>query len=382
MKKILKTIIIGTMSGLLCACTLFDKDNTPTPSPLVNFTPEATVSKAWSVKTGSGVGKEYLRLTPAMNQQYIFVSNKNGAVAAVDKVHGKRVWEVNTRTKLTTGPTADNGSLFLGTRNGNLLALDQTNGRTLWKTKTDTEILASPAVSHGIVIAKTINGRVSAYAENDGHVLWNYQQTEPALILRGSSAPQVTDDVVIAGFANGNLAKLTVKNGSLLWLQTIAFPEGSFAIQRMIDIDADPVIDNNRIYCATYQGRITALDLASGHPIWTHDLSSYTGMTADNEHVYVSDAKSHLWAFDSQSGSVAWRQTELEARNLTAPVNMGRYIVVGDAAGYLHWLSKRDGHVVARTKVDNSGILATPIAENNALYVVTRKGRLNAYTIS
>lgn len=382
MKNLSKKIIIIALSGLLCACGLFDKDNTPPPNKLVNFTPEAIVNRIWSVNTGSGVGKDYLKLPATMNQPWLFTTHKNGVVTANEKTSGHRVWEVNTRSELTTGATVDQNALFIGTRDGELLALDQANGRTLWRAKVATEILATPAAKHGIVIAKTINGRISALDETTGHVLWNYQQTEPALILRGSSAPQISDNIVVAGFANGNLAKLTLRNGSLLWSQVIAYPEGSFAIQRMIDIDADPIIYDNHVYVATYQGRIAALDLSNGHPIWVHDLSSYSGITADHEHVYVSDAKSHIWAIDNATGSVAWRQTDLEARNITGPVNMGRYLVVGDAEGYLHWLSKRDGHFIARTKVDGSGILATPVIENNALYVVSRNGRLSAYTIS
>ena len=51
------------------------------------------------------------------------------------------------------------------------------------------------------------------------------------------------------------------------------------------------------------------------------------------------------------SGLVNWRQTALEARNVSGPAIMGNYIVVGDAEGYLHWMSKRDGHFAARVNV-------------------------------
>jgi outer membrane protein assembly factor BamB len=86
----------------------------------------------------------------------------------------------------------------------------------------------------------------------------------------------------VVGFANGNLAKLTLQDGSMLWQQIITIPEGSFAIQRMVDIDADPVVFNNRVYVATYQGKIAALDLTTGKIYWTHDISSFTGLTVDS----------------------------------------------------------------------------------------------------
>jgi outer membrane protein assembly factor BamB len=186
---------------------------------------------------------------------------------------------------------------------------------------------------------------------------------------------------VIVGFENGNLAKLTRQEGSMIWQTTVAIPEGAFAIQRMVDIDADPVVYNHNVYVATYQGRATSLDLTTGKAQWTHDMSSFTGLTVDSQRLYVSDAKSYLWAFDRESGTVDWRQVQLEARNISGPAMIGNYIVVGDGQGYLHWLSKQDGHFVARSRVNNSAIRVVPIVDNDVVYVLTREGYLSAYKL-
>lgn len=382
MKKSKKIIFICVISGFLSACSgFFDKDNTPTPSPLVTFPAEVKVQSKWYTKTGVGAGKDYLKLVPAVADQYIYTADKNGKIIATYKLTGKTQWQVSIQEPISAGPTAKDGLILVGTREGDVLALTQTNGNLLWKARASSEILAAPIINNGIVLVKAIDGQLSAFNAPDGKVLWHYQQTEPALILRGSSTPQLSHDMVVAGFANGNLAKLTLQNGSLQWQTTIARPEGSFAIQRMIDIDADPIVFHNNVYAATYQGHIAALDLQSGRETWTHDISSYTGMAADNDKIFVSDAKSHIWAFSRENGTVAWRQSKLESRNITGPVTMGNYIVVGDGEGYLHWLSKTDGHLVARIRVNHSSILATPTVDNNILYTVTTDGHLAAYTL-
>ena len=236
-------------------------------------------------------------------------------------------------------------------------------------------------MGNGIVVAKAIDGKLTAFSEKDGHVLWHYQQTEPALILRAASAPQISHDTLVAGFANGNIAKLSLPSGSLQWQATVAIPEGSFAIQRMVDIDADPILFNNQIFVATYQGRIANIDLTTGKELWTQDLSTYTGMAVDQQQVYVADAKSHLWAFDAVSGKVIWRQDQLQYRNITGPALMANAIVVGDSEGYLHWLSKSDGHLLARTRVTSAAIIAAPVVKNNVLYAVTTNGYLAAFRI-
>lgn len=378
----LKLATISTLSALLCACNgFFDKDNTPTPTPLSSFKTELNTHLKWYSSVNNGIDSDYLKMIPAVGDRAIFTADKDGVVTATDKTNGSTLWQETVRASLSAGPSTNDGLVFIGGREGRVIALRQTDGKEIWNVQVSSEVLSPPTATHGVVLVKTIDGQLTALATNDGHALWHYQQTEPALILRGGSAPQVVHDDVIAGFANGNLAKLTLHDGSLLWQEVVAIPEGSFAIQRMVDIDADPVVYGNRVYVATYQGRISALELSSGKTLWTHDISSFTGLTVDGQRVYVSDATSNLWAFDADSGTVDWRQTQLVARNITGPTAIGNYIAVGDQEGYLHWVNKQDGHFVARDRVNSYGVLAAPITDNNIVYVLTKDGHLAAYTV-
>ena len=382
MKIIQKLFLISALTVSLNACSsFFDKDNTPLPTPLTSFPAEAKIRTLWYTSTGVGSTNEDLKLTPAIAGTTIFTTSKNGTVAANDIQTGKSLWSTGMRAEVSSGATANAGLVYVGSRDGDVYALDQSNGKMLWKALSSNESLAPAAINNRIVLVKTIDGHVNAFSTVDGHSLWQYQQTEPNLILRGSSAPQITHDSVIVGFENGELAKLALRDGHVQWQKTIADPQGIFAVQRMVDIDADPIVVGNRVYAATYQGRIAALDLSSGEEFWNHDISSYAGIASDGSHVFVSDAKSHLWAFNAAKGTVNWEQSQLAARTITGPVIMGRYVVVGDGEGFLHWISKEDGHFVARVQVNKSGITATPLVYNNVLYVYTKDGHLAAYTI-
>jgi outer membrane protein assembly factor BamB len=381
-KSTLKILTISTLGALLSACNgFFDKDNTPNPTPLTQFKAETSTRLKWYSNVNAGVGSDYLKMIPAVGERAIFTADKEGSITATDKINGAILWKQTLQASLSAGTAVDDGMVFIGSREGRVFALRQTDGKQMWSVQVASEVLAPPAASHSTVLVKTIDGQLTALAAKDGQVLWHFQQTEPALILRGGSAPQVTHEDVVTGFANGNLAKLTLNEGSLLWQETVAVPTGSFAIQRMVDIDADPVIYNNRVYVATYQGRITALELSSGKTVWTHDISSFTGLTVDGQRVYVSDATSNLWAFDADTGTVDWRQTQLIARNITGPASFANYIVVADEEGYMHVLNKQDGHFVARTRVNHSSILATPVVNNESIYVLTTDGHLAAYTL-
>lgn len=374
--------LTAVIASLLTACTgFFDKDNTPTPTPLTPLNAEIKTHQLWSSKIGNGSGDDYLKLSPTLNGDAIYTSSSNGVITATNKQNGNAFWSVNTKTAITSGPGVGNGIVVVGGLQGDVIALQQIDGRLLWKKTVSGEILAKPAISNNMVVIKTIDGTIHALSARDGNALWSYQQTEPSLILRGSSAPLLRDNLIFVGFANGSLAKIGLRNGQVDWTHPIALPEGGFSIERMIDIDADPVIYGHRIFAATYQGKVASLDWQSGKTLWEHDISSYTGMTADDNTAYISDAKGYIWAFGANSGLVNWRQTQLEARNVSGPAVMGSYVVVGDSEGYLHWLSKRDGHIAAREFAGNT-ILATPIVENNVLYAQTTNGSLVAYTLS
>lgn len=380
--KTSKIILTCALSSLLTACSgFFDKDNTPTPSPLVKFPTELKVHDTWSTGATSGVGSEYLKLVPAVSERAIMTAGKDGTVSATDKFTGKTLWRTNTKIDISGGASANDDLVIVGGHDGDVVALRASDGKEVWRAKVSSEVLAAPALNHEVAVIKSIDGNVTGLSPVDGHVLWHYSQTEPTLILRGASSPKLTDNSVIVGFANGDLAKLNVRDGAMHWHQTVAMPSGSFAIQRMVDVDADPIIANNRIYAATYQGKVAAMDITSGKVFWSHDISSYSGITADHERIYVSDGKSNVWAFDAESGIVDWKQTQLEARNISGPAVIGNYVVVGDEEGYLHWMSKQDGHFVARVQADGSGILASPVVDNNTLYVLSKSGRVKAYTM-
>lgn len=377
---ILKNGLLLACACSLTACGFLDKDNAPAPNPLVSFKPQVKPRLVWKTSTGNGAGKEYLKLTPALGDHAIFTSSAKGVVTSIAKNSGNTNWSTNTGFMLTTGPGAGEGIVVIGSMHGNVIALSEATGSTKWSTTVNGELIANPAIGNGHVIVKALDGTVTALSVNDGHKLWSFKQTEPDLVLRGASTPIVREDHVIAGFANGNLASASLSSGQVNWVQQLAVPEGGFAIERMIDIDADPVIYGHRIFAATYQGNIASLDWRFGKQLWSHKISSYTGMTADDNAVYISDAQSHVWSFGADSGLVNWRQNELAARNVSGPANMGNYIVVGDAQGYLHWLDKRDGHFAAREYLGGA-ILAKPLMDGQTMYVLAANGTLAAYQL-
>src|SRR5690606_26136777 len=253
-------------------------------------------------------------------------------------------------------------------------------GEVQWRAQVSSEILSPPLRSGGVVVVRTNDGKVFGLSGVTGERLWVYDRTVPALTLRGTSAPAIAAGAVIAGFDVGRVAALDLGTGRLLWETSVATARGRSELERMVDIDSDPVILDGVIYVTTYQGQLAALQLETGRILWSRAVSSHTGFTADDNHIYLTDADSHVWAFDRYTGGVAWKNEKLHARMATGPASVGDYVVVGDLQGYLHWLRKEDGEFAARTQLTKKRIIVEPATAGRVLYAYGSDGTLAAYT--
>jgi outer membrane protein assembly factor BamB len=380
MKHYLKFTFLLMMVFALAACQMLPtKDNAEPPATLKQFSPEIYVQPLWSMKIGDGAKKNYLRLNPAVVGNTIFVDDYNGDVFAVNTGTGKTIWTVKIKEDLTSGVAATKGKLFVATESGKVVALSQKNGKILWNTPVSSEILATPVLASNMVLIQSIDGTITALDQNNGQQIWRFQQDVPALILHAASQPTVVGNLAVVGFANGRLAAINIKTGNPTWMIPVAVAKGSTDIERMVDIDVNPMVVGNTIYVATYQGTVAAFTLGEGKLLWRHKISSYTGITADSKNIYISDAKSHVWAFQEDDGAVLWRQKNLNARMVTGPALLRRYVIVADKEGFMHWLNKSDGKFAARQSLDNSGAIATPIVDGDKVYVYTKNGKLFAF---
>jgi outer membrane protein assembly factor BamB len=149
----------------------------------------------------------------------------------------------------------------------------------------------------------------------------------------------------------------------------------------MVDIDGDPIIMGSAVYVASYQGRVAVVDAQSGSLGWTRDMSSHAGIGVDFAQVYVTDQDSSVWALTRESGGTVWKQDQLANRSLTPPAPFENYIAVGDFEGYVHLLSRYDGHLAGRVKVDGKGVSSRPLVVGDTLYVYGNGGTLAAYRL-
>ncbi|MFM1978615.1 MAG: outer membrane protein assembly factor BamB, partial [Pseudomonadota bacterium] len=168
----------------------------------------------------------------------------------------------------------------------------------------------------------------------------------------------------------------------VLWEVSVAQPKGTTEIERIADITSLPVVDGSLVYAVAYQGKVAAVDRATGRIAWSRDISSYTGLNAEDARVFVSHAASSVYALDFSTGKTYWRQGDLRQRRITAPLPMGNVIAIGDVEGYVHLLNREDGVFVGRLQIEEAPIMPQMVALGSSTIIAqTRKGGIYAISL-
>lgn len=357
-----------------------EKDPNP-PSPLPSLSPEAEFVVQWRQDVGRGSDGRRLRLVPALSDGRLYTADARGQVTAIQAADGRLVWRRDLQRPFSGGPDAHGDRLVIGSTKGELLALTTGDGSELWRAQVTSEILSTPRLTDDMVIVHTLDDHVVGFDAASGDERWRFTSQAPVLILRGSSSPVIVPSGAIVGLSGGRLIKLELDEGAPLWTVRVTMPTGRSELERITDIDADPIVVGETVYVGTFNGDLAAVDVASGAVLWRRTLSIYSGLIADRDAIYVTDAKDHVWAAEPDSGAGQWRQEQLAHRQLSPPALLGDWIIVGDFEGYLHALARDDGRLVARLRVGRGPITARPLAVAGRLYVLVDDGTLAALTL-
>ncbi len=378
----LRSVLLLLALALSIACSSNKStDDLTEPAKLVDFEATIDMEKLWSRDVGNGQGKQFNRLRPAIDGDLIFAVDADGDLVALDRLNGKKLWAIDLDADITGGVGAAESMLLVGGSSGRVWALGQEDGEVLWESKVSGEVLAPPATDGEVVVVQTFNGKLVGLNAVNGERMWEYSSQVPVLTLRGTAAPVIEAGVVFAGFANGKLVSLDVDSGVVRWEGRVALAQGDSEIERVVDIDGQPLLLSSTLYAISYQGRIAAFEPGSGRPLWYQEASSYVGMAEGFGNIYYADEKGVLVAVDQDDGNIRWVNEELAYRDLSAPVTFNNYVAVADYKGYVHLLSQIDGEFVARVKAGSGGIRAPLLASGDVIYAYGNKGKLVAWQL-
>ena len=379
----MRFIVIVLCTALaLAGCTTFGKNRRDTVPPLPPLDPLASVRTPWSTDAGSGIGRHWLVLAPAVEDGRVFVADARGRVFAHDAGSGRPRWRTDTGAAVTGGAGTGAGLVLAGTEEGEVIALDAETGDPLWRAQVSSEVQSRPRVAGGAVVVRTLDGKLFGLDAGSGERRWSYDGGVPSLSVRGTGSPVIVSGVVFSGFDDGRLAAVRAASGEVLWEARVSSARGRSEIERLTDVDTEPVVVDGTVYAAGYDRAIVAFDAATGRELWRRDLPSHSGLAADPDLLYVADRDGTIQALDRLSGATVWREDSLAGRDPAWPVVHGPFVAFADSEGYVHWLRREDGKPAARTgRPVGARLAGPPTLRGSALVVYGAGGRLSAFEL-
>lgn len=382
-------VVAGIVASLLGGCGSMDKmggwvggwlSSAPKvkPADLVDFKATANLARAWEANAGTGAPYGF---SPASDGQAIYAAGKDGRVIKVDIASGRELARAELGQPISAGVGVGDGLVLVGTIKGEVLALRSNDLKPAWSAKLTGEILAAPVAAYGMVAVRTNNGSIALLESVDGKRRWLQSYSLPSLTLREAGSLALTRQVLFAGQPGGKLTALSLNNGAPLWETGVGQARGATELERIVDITGAIATDGSMVCAAAYQGRVACFDVRDGRSLWARDLSGFNGVDMDERQLYAVDEHAVVYAYDKERGVNLWKQAALLDRRSSTPLVFGRWLAVGDYQGYVHVLGRDDGAFAARASTDGSAIRGTLLALDRGFVVQTANGGLYAFKI-
>ncbi|HSV59134.1 MAG TPA: outer membrane protein assembly factor BamB [Variovorax sp.] len=356
--------------AILAACQGTSK---PKPAELPANAPVMGVRQAWSVQIPSTAN---LALVANVSGDVVTVAGGDGTVVAIDARNGTEMWRAKAGAPLVAGVGSDGTLAAVVTNENNLVALQ--GGKVLWKQKLSAETYTPPLVAGRRIFVQTADRTTTAWDGQSGRRLWTQTRTADTLVLKRPGVMLAVGDTLIAG-VGGRLVGMNPANGASRWESPIAAPRGTNDVERLVDLTGSVSRAGNSICARAYFATIGCVDTSRGALLWTKPAQGSDGLGGDDNALYGVESNGVVNAWRRADGERLWSVDQYKYRQLTAPLAVGRTLILGEGSGQVLFLNREDGSALNRVAPDGSAIAADPVLAANTVVVVTRKGGVFGY---
>jgi outer membrane protein assembly factor BamB len=355
-----------------------------------------TPVRQWSVGIGRGSGpRGRLAAEPVVAGGRVYTIDTQSTVRAFDANSGAQVWERAVRGEQATrdtlfggGVSYDNGRLYATNGAGYATALDAATGNQLWQVRPGGPLRGAPTIAAGSVYAISQDNQIYALAAQDGRTQWTGIGAVELAGVFGTAAPAFAQSTIVAGFSSGELTAYRFENGQVVWQDALARTGISTIVGNLSDIDADPVVDNGRVFAVGQGGRMVAVELITGQRAWELNIAGISTPWVAGEWVFVVTDRAQLLAVSRASGRVRWisqLQRYREGDNERSgpvfwrgPILAGGNLVLASSNGAIVLVNPADGTVRSRIS-HNGSVSLPPVVANGVMYILDDAGQLSAY---
>ncbi|MBN1420157.1 MAG: PQQ-binding-like beta-propeller repeat protein [Planctomycetes bacterium] len=219
----------------------------------------------------------WFKSAPAIADGIVYAGN-NARIAALRLAGGEILWQKRYAGDWICGyaspAVADGIVIAAGLWTRPPLGLDIRTGEIVWEAAgaggRKFSIQAAPTIAGGRALFGRVDGRLSAHDIRDGKLVWDVPLPE-----NWSPTPPVAfDGRVIAGSGTGIVSAHDAGTGEALW-QYATGPSLLKIISYRLEnpgVASAAVLAGEILYVGGADGKLRALELATGSEIWSHDF--------------------------------------------------------------------------------------------------------------
>ena len=355
----------------------------------------ASPAQAWSVSIGQGSGtRARLAAAPVVADARIYTIDTQAVVRALSPESGATIWQRQVRAENSSaaslfggGVSFANGRVYVTNGSGDAAALDAATGEVVWQVRVGGPLRGAPTVANQNVYVVSQDNQIYALNEATGETRWTGSGSVEASGVFGAASPAFAQSTVVAGYSSGELTAYRYENGQEVWADALTRTTVSTAVHALTDIDADPVIDQGRVYAIGQGGRMVALELNTGQRLWEINIAGIATPWVAGDWLFVVTDTAQLLAISRATGRVRWmsqlpRWRDMEDRRgpitWRGPVLAGHRLVLVNTLGHIVYASPMDGSVQATVQT-RTPISLPPVVAGDTLYTLDDNGRLTAW---
>lgn len=351
-------------------------------------------SQVWTVNIAGATNRRRLAASPVVGGGIMVAVGTDGAVNAFDAATGARRWtyQMKVDDKLQNsafggGASYDSGRVYATNGIGEVAALDAQTGAEIWKVKPAGPLRGSPTVAFNTVFVMTQDNQIISLASADGTNLWQESGSSAQAGVFGVASPAAGQGTVIAGYSSGELSAYRYENGRSLWTDALSRTSISTEVGALTDIDADPIIDQGRVYALGQGGRMAAYELVTGQRIWELNLAGISTPAIAGEWIFTLTDDARLLAIARTTGKVRWISQLTEFRKpkkktdpifWTGPVLAGNHLWAASTQGELYRISIAEGSASLYHDL-KAPVSVAPIVASSTMYILDDNGVIHAF---
>lgn len=393
-----RTLLMTALAaGLLSSCsTVTDlfSDNAKAPLPGERI-PVLSLEKDLEPENTALKAQGFIAPDPWRNEFWPQAGGyPNHAMQNLDLNNGplKKIWEADigegasSTLPLTAQPIVVDGKIFTIDTDSHLRAFSTENGQQLWESNIRPEGEDDPVIGGGIAYSSgtlyvtTGYNEVLALSPSDGKPIWRVPIPTPA-----RAAPSVMDNRVFIATLENQLLALDATNGHLLWDYT-----GIGETTGLVGA-ASPAANGDIVVPAFSSGEIVALRVENGAVAWMDNLSAVrrsdnlaglsdiSGLPViDKGTVFAVSYGGRLVAIDERTGSRLWQK---DISSAETPWVAGNHIFVVSENNRLVALGRDSGAIRWVAQLDageknTQSFWSAPIYAGGRLILISSDGQV------